>query len=122
MAAAAALVFLRGSAERAFDAGTRFARGRSADACLEEIRRLSLEARPSLFGLSDPSFAEGCFGSAEGSVRRCASIPPATSPEGHAWRAETCGTIRRSTRDCHVQLGAVQRWCDRVQPVDPRAG
>lgn len=107
----------QGSTQHEFDAGARFGRGRSADACLAEIRRTSLDGRRSFLGLADKAFAAGCFGSAEGNLRRCASIPPAKSPDGYAWRSEICGEVGKATADCHVQLGVIQEWCDRAHPV-----
>lgn len=108
----------RSIARRELEAGARFGRGRPAEECLEEIRRTSLAGRRSFLGLADTAYAEGCIGSAEGSMRRCLAVPRAESQEGYAWRSEYCGEVRPETSGCHFQLGFVQDWCDRTLSPD----
>ena len=106
------------ASQREFQEGVAYAVGSSADACLEEIGRRSLQGTRSFLGLASTSFAEGCFGAALDAERRCLAIPPATSEEGYAWRAGLCGEVSPRTRGCHAELGFVQGYCDRVHPID----
>lgn len=113
-----ALQCYRSIAQREFEAGARFGRGRPAEECLDEIRRTSLAGRRSFLGLADTDFAEGCIGAAEGGVRRCNAIPRAESQGGYAWRSVYCGEVAPETAGCHFQLGVVQDWCDRTLSPD----